>query len=207
MTATEHRPPLPDRGGRKRGGSRLLNALVGLSLAGGAIGLQTFHLNANAADAPLTYLGGKGRQVDAKRFAVRLNSFAVAKAIENSGKTIQADHLFLIIDASAMSSTEPLHLGQPVLLTTDGKRFSVTDVLGGVTTLTDRWVQPGIWTNGFSYFEVPASALPGARIVITLPPAAVTEPYQPEVEIDLGLDEAAARKLAAVPQSLYSIKK
>jgi hypothetical protein len=35
----------------------------------------------------------------------------------------------------------------------------------------------------------------------------IVEPYQPEVEVDLGLDDEGARKLAASPQDVYSTDK
>ncbi|MEU8251289.1 hypothetical protein [Nonomuraea sp. NPDC048916] len=212
MTATEQRSPeVPARrGGRTgRGGraSRLLNGIVGLLLVGGAIGLQTLRLSENDYTAPLTYVGDKGEDVDAGRFTIRLNSFAAAKAIRSSSETIATDHLFLVVNVSAKSSLKPYHLGQPALLTGDGRRFAATDRVDSGSTLAATWVQPDIWVTGSFFFEVPAPVLPGARVVFGLPPSVVVEPYRPEVEVDLGLDEAAARKLAAAPQDVYSIVK
>ncbi|GGO68334.1 hypothetical protein [Nonomuraea cavernae] len=212
MTATEQRPPAaPARRGRRpgrgSGGSRLLNGAIGLLLVAGAVGLQGLHLSENDYTAPLTYTGDKGANVDAGRFTVRLNSFAVAKAIRSSSKTVTTDNLFLIVNASAKSSLKPYHLGQPVLLTGDERRFAATDRVDSGSTLAAAWVQPDIWVTGAFFFEVPASVLPGARIVFGLPPSALVEPYQPEVEVDLGLDEEGARKLAAQPQDVYPIVK
>ncbi|MEU5867184.1 hypothetical protein ABZ815_38840 [Nonomuraea sp. NPDC047529] len=216
MTATQprssavpDRPGRPDRHagrGRKRG-STLLNACAGLLLAAAAVGLQTFHLSANEASAKVTYKGVKGESVDARRFTVRLDSFVAAKTIQNSDQTIATDNLFLVVTASAKSSLKPYHLGQPELLTTDGKKFDATDRVASPLTLANTWVQPDIWVSGRFFFEVPPSALPGARVVFGLPAEVVVEPFQPEVEVDLGLDEEAARKLAASPQAVYSTVK
>lgn len=212
MTATQPRSSVaPTRDGRRpnrgRGGSALLNACIGLLLAAGAVGLQTFHLPPDEADAKLTYVGAKGEDVDARRFTVRLDSFAAAKAVQTTTKTIQTDNLFLIVNASAKSSLKPYHLGQPQLLTEDGKKFDATDRVESTLTLANTWTQPDIWVSGRFFFEVPSSALPGARVVFGLPGEALVEPYQPEVEVDLGLDEEAARKLAASPQAVYSTVK
>ncbi|MBN6057808.1 hypothetical protein JYK22_38150, partial [Nonomuraea sp. RK-328] len=214
MTAVQPRSaaiPGGRRGGRSgpgRGGSRALNALLGLLLAGGAVGLQTLALSENDTGAPLTYTGDKGQDVDARRFHVRLDSFTVAKAVQTSSvKTVETDNLFLVVTASAKSSLKPYHLGQPTLLTADGHRFAATDRVEATATLAATWIQPDIWVSGRFFFEVPASALPEAKVVFGLPPSALVEPYQPEVEIDLGLDEKAARDLAAKPQDVYSIVK
>jgi hypothetical protein len=212
MTATQPRAAVaPSRRGRRTGGgqagSKLLNAGLGLLLAGGAIGLQTLHLTANETSARVTYAGAKGEAVDAKRFTARLDSFAVAKSIQSSSKTISTDNVFVIVSASAKSSLKPYHLGQPTLLTADGRKFEATDRVDTSATLSDTWVQPDIWVSGRFFFEVPASVLAGARVVVGLPPGILVEPYQPEVELDLGLDEEAARKLTASPQAVYSTVK
>ncbi|HEX4814094.1 MAG TPA: hypothetical protein VFV66_15230 [Nonomuraea sp.] len=89
----------------------------------------------------------------------------------------------------------------------DGKRFDATDRVDRAVTLANTWVQPDIWVSGRFVFEVPASALAGAHVVFSLPsPTGVLlESYAPEAEIDLGLDEETARKLAASPQDVYSV--
>ncbi|WP_103961571.1 hypothetical protein [Nonomuraea solani] len=186
----------------------LLTTAAGLVLIIGALCVQSLQLGPEARLAPLTYVGAKGEAVDAGRFTARLDSFSTAKSIQSSGKTIGTDGLFFIINVSAKSSFEPYHLGQPVLLTADGKRFSATDRVDSTLTLSNAWVQPDIWVSGRFFFEVPASALPEARVIIALPAkAGLVESFEPEVEVDLGLDEAAARKLAASPQDVYSTDK
>ncbi|GAA3644923.1 hypothetical protein GCM10022224_004290 [Nonomuraea antimicrobica] len=214
MTATQRRSaagPESRRGRRaerRRGtGSRLLNAVAGLVLLAGAVGLQTLHLGEGELSDALTYTGGKGEEVDARRFSVRLDSFTAAKSIESFSKTIGTDNLFLIVSVSAKSSRQPFRLGQPVLLAADGKRFDATDRVDNSVQLSDTWLQPDIWASGRFFFEVPASALPGAGVVFGLPGSVLVESYRPEVEIDLGLDEQGARTLAASPQAVYSVKK
>ncbi|WP_113702657.1 hypothetical protein [Nonomuraea lactucae] len=215
MTATQQvSAETPVRRGRRpargrRDGSRALNAVLGLLLAGGAVGVQTLALSENDYKAPLTYVGHKGQVVDALRFTVRLDSFSTARAIQTSStKTIETDQVFLVVRASAKSSLKPYHLAQPVLLDGEGRRFSATDRIDSGLTLAAKWAQPGIWVAGPFFFEVPASALAGARVVFAPPASALpVEPYAPEVEIDLGLDEEAARRLAGTPQAVYSLIK
>ncbi|GAA3245235.1 hypothetical protein [Nonomuraea helvata] len=215
MTTTEQRSAVAParRGGGRRAdqrqgtGARLLGVVVGLVLLAGAVGVQTLHMTEGEQGDPLTYTGAKGEAVDARRFAVRLDSFVAAKSIQTGGSTLGTDHLFLIVNASAKSSLKPYHLAQPVLVTADGKRFSATDRVNTMLTLANTWVQPDIWVSGRFFFEVPASALPGAKVLFTLPQKVLVESYQPEVEVDLGLDEEGARKLAASPQDVYSTDK
>ncbi|MFG1941546.1 hypothetical protein [Nonomuraea sp. NPDC048826] len=207
MTATARRPDAPgrrDRSSRKRGESRLLNAAVGLVLLGAAIGVQSLDLTHNEYTAPLTYVGEQGEDVDTTRLVVRLNSVTAAKSIQHLTKTIKTDQVFLVVDVSAKSKRKPYKLGPATLLTADGRRFSATDRVDDSATVTAEYAQPEIWTRGPYFFEVPPSVLPGSRVVIGLPPSVLVEPYEPEAEIDLALDEAAARKLTDSAEAVYS---
>ncbi|MGN9841559.1 hypothetical protein ACTMTI_25870 [Nonomuraea sp. H19] len=214
MTATQEQSAVaPPRRGRRaerrRGGgaAKALGVVAGLLLVSAAMGVQTLHLAEGELSDPLAYAGDKGEAVDARRFTVRVDSFTAAKSIQSSTKTIGTDNLFLIVNASAKSSLEPYHLGDPVLVTADGKKFDATDRVDNSVTLSSKWMQPDIWVRGQFFFEVPPSALAGAHILFGLPNSMIVESYQPEVEIDLGLDEEGARKLAASPQDVYSTVK
>ncbi|MFG1696755.1 hypothetical protein [Nonomuraea sp. NPDC049309] len=215
MTVTEQRSEIapsrrPRRGNRRRNaGTGAVGVIAGLAMLTAAVLLQTKALGEGAMSDPLSYTGTKGEAVDARRFTVRLDSFTTARKIKKSDtETIETGNLFLIVKASAKSSMKPYHLGQPDLLTADDKRFAATDRVDRQQTMANVWVQPDIWVSGSFFFEIPPDALPGARVVFKLPPqAGPQEPYRPEVEIDLGLDEAGARKLADSPQDVYSIVK
>ncbi|UBU14179.1 hypothetical protein [Nonomuraea gerenzanensis] len=215
MTATEPRSAVsgaPARRGRRAGrrqggGSRWLNALAGLVLVAGAVGLQALHMSEGEAADALVYTGAKGEDVDARRFTARVDSFAVAKAIQDSSSTIGTDNLFLVVSVSAKSSLKPYHMREAVLVTADGKKFAATDRVDSTLTLANTWVQPDIWVSGRFVFEVPASALPGASVLLGLGTSVLVESYRPQVQVDLGLDEEGARKLAASPQDVYSVVK
>ncbi|MEO3875627.1 hypothetical protein ABGB18_43175 [Nonomuraea sp. B12E4] len=211
MTATEPRsavaPPRRNRRTARRpgAGARILGVVIGMVLLAGAMGMQSLKMSEGELGDPIAYSGEQGQNVDTRRFTLRLDSFGAAKSVETTTETISTDNLFLIVNASAKSSRKPYHLGQPVLETADGKRFHATDRIDNSLTLGNAWVQPDIWVSGPFYFEVPVSALPGAEVVFGLPPVAgPVEPYQPEVEVDLGLDEEGARKLAASAKDVFS---
>ncbi|GAA2365114.1 hypothetical protein GCM10010404_19400 [Nonomuraea africana] len=212
MTATEQRRAAPPRQSRRAprngGGSKVLNAVVGLALAGGAIGVQTFMLSGGDLQAPLTYVGAVKEDVDAGRFSARVDSIASARAIDTGDKTIEAgkDQVFLVVQASATVPKEPLHLLPAELLTGDGQRFAATDRIEKTKTLANPWIQPGWWISGPFVFEVPAAALPGARAVFSIPTNMLYgEPLPPEVEVDLGLDDTEARRLFTAPEDVYQL--
>ncbi|AQZ67057.1 unnamed protein product [[Actinomadura] parvosata subsp. kistnae] len=213
MTATEQAPAVvPSRRERRErrrqsGGARALGAVAGVLLIAAAVWVQSHHMTDNEFSDALVYTGDKGEAVDARRFSLRLESLTTAKAIQSSTTTVETDELFLILTVKAKSAVKPYHLGQPVLETADGKKFDATDRVPSTVTLQQKWVQPDIWTSGRYFFEVPASALPGASVTFGLPATFIVESYQPSVEIDLGLDEEAAKKLAAAPQNVYSTDK
>ena len=194
-------------GGRPRTGSRVLGAVAGLVLLAGAVGLQTLNLTPNQIDAPVTTVGDKGEVVDTGRFAVRVNSVSSARAVQGLAAKVAPDQLFLVVQASATSATKPIHLGTPALLTPDGTAYDATDKVSQDETLAGPWVQPGFWVSGSFVFDVPTSVLEGARIVFRLPPTALVEPFEPEAEVDLGIDGPAAARLRSSPTDVYTLKK
>lgn len=209
MTTTELPAAPPDRRApaRRRGrAAAALHVVVGLALAAGAIWVQSLDLTGDDQAMPLTYAGGKGEEVDAGRFSVRVDKVSTAKAVKAVDDTVATDQLFLVVDAAATSPRTPLHLGMPTLLTADGRRFAATDKINKDSTLAYYWIQPGWWARGRFVFEVPASALPGAQAVFGLPVAGLyTEPLPPEAQIDLGIDDAAARRLSSAPAEIFDL--
>lgn len=217
MTATQQRTASPRRRQRQRpqarrrggGGSKLLNALIGLAFAGGAVGIQAMALTADDMATPLTYVGNKGQDVSAGRFSVRVKSVQSAKAIKTKDKTVETDQLFLVIGVEATVPKEPLHIKAPTLLSEDGIKYVASDRIDKGLTLSNNWVQPGWWVAGSFVFEVPASALSGARALFMedrgLGGALYGDPVQPEAEVDLGIDAAQAGQLATAPHDVYPL--
>ncbi|MER6951755.1 hypothetical protein ABT294_47840 [Nonomuraea sp. NPDC000554] len=191
---------------RRRAGTIALNTVVGLVLAAGAVGLQTFALSGDDMDLPLTYTGAKGQDVNAGRFSVRVQKILTAKTVKTLGRTVPTEQIFLVVEAQATVPKEPVHLAQPILLAADGKRYTATDKVDKTQTLANPWVQPGWWTTGRFVFEVPPSALPGAQAVFQLPINGLySEPLPPEAQIDLGIDDAAAKQLDSAPQDVFDM--
>ncbi|MEV4069731.1 hypothetical protein ACGFJC_15980 [Nonomuraea fuscirosea] len=216
MTTTQQPSSMvPSRGARRAqrraggagGGAKALAALAGVALIAVAMWVQSHHMSDLQTSDPLVYSGAKGETVDARRFSVRLENFVAAKSIKSGDKTLQTDQIFLILTVKATSALKPYHLGEPVLTTAEGKKFAATDRVDNSLSLASKWVQPDIWRAGQSFFEVPPSALAGATVTYALPGSFLVESYQPEIEIDLGLDEEGARKLATSAQAVYSTDK
>lgn len=187
-----------------RRSARLAAALFGLLLAVAAVAAQRFVLSPAESATPLVYRGQMGDMVDTTRFSARVLSAKTARAIEvpDSGdyRAIPTEHLFLIVEAAATVPREPMKLAAS-LRTADGKTYHATDKVDVSRTLAYTWIQPGWWSSGVYIFEVPRQALPGARVVVHLPSELITDIYAPQAEIDLGLDDHAAKALAdaAVP--------
>jgi hypothetical protein len=210
MTATQQRTVAPRRARRqqsRRGfGTVVLNTVVGLVLASGAVALQTLALSQEQQDARLTYAGAKDQTVNAQRFSVRVKKVSSAKAVKSLDKTVPTDLLFLVVEAEATVPKQPLHLAQPTLHAADGKVYLATDKVDKSHTLANPWIQPGWWTTGRFVFEVPPSALAGAKVVFLLPGGGLyPEPLQPEAQVDLGIDQAAAKQLVSAPADLFDM--
>ncbi|NUT44480.1 MAG: hypothetical protein HOV86_31235 [Thermoactinospora sp.] len=196
------------RSRRSRKGPAILNALAGLVLASGAIWIQSMAMSPDEMDMPLTYVGDKGEEVDAGRFSVKVEGVDSARTIRlTRDELVRTDLLFLVVNLSATSKKEPLRFQEPYLLTPDGLRFKATDKVGNILTLSNKYVQPGMRSGGSWVFEVPASALQGSSIIVQAPTSALyAEPLIPEVEVDLGIDEALAKQLGSAPKDLYSLE-
>jgi hypothetical protein len=196
------------RSRRRRRGPAFLHALVGLALAAGAIWIQSLALSADDMGMPLTYVGDKGEEVDAGRFSVKVEGVDTARTIKlTAEETVRTDLVFLVVTLSATSKNEPLRLPNPDLLSGDGLRFQATDKVGNILTLSNKYVQPALRSTGSWVFEVPPSALEGARIVVKAPTSALySEPLMPEAEVDLGIDEALAKQLGSAPKDVYSLE-
>ncbi|MFI6602813.1 hypothetical protein ACIBHX_41735 [Nonomuraea sp. NPDC050536] len=210
MTAVEQRVVAPGGGHRqarsRSAGTIVLNALVGLVLAGGAVALQTLALSAGDMGQPLTYSGAKGQEIDAGRFSVKVTGVSSAKQLRSFGKSVPTDQIFLVIELQATVPKKPLTLGTPDLLAADGRRFQATDKVQKSDTIAGSAIQPGWWTPGVFVFEVPVDALAGAKAVIGAQGSALYgEPLMPEAQVELGIDDATAKRLASAPAEVYAL--
>lgn len=209
MTVTDEErsaPPRRKSPRRRRAAATVLNTLVGLLLVAGAVTVQSLELSQAEKDAPLTYVGAKDEAVDAGRFSVRVKKVSTARAVETGDEVVPAEQLFLVIEVEATVPRKPVHLAPPTLLAADGKKFAATDKVDTARTLANPWIQPGWWASGRFVFEVPAAALPGAQAVFALPSGDLyVEPLPPEAQVDLGIDEAVAKRLSSAPADVVDL--
>jgi hypothetical protein len=197
-------------GARRRpatpGGRRALQGLIGVVLVALAVYTQTFKMTTEDSVMPLTSKGAIGQAVTTTRFSARVDSVTAAHSVKfpdaaSRPVEVKTDALFLVVKVSATVPKEPLKLAKltpPVLLTADGRRYNPTDKVDESSTLFQKWIQPGWWATGVLVYEVPRDALAGAQFVF-LPPTGliVVDALLPEAQIDLGLDQAAADRLAS----------
>ncbi|MFI6293526.1 hypothetical protein ACIBEJ_18185 [Nonomuraea sp. NPDC050790] len=210
MTATEQRAPRGRRApGRERGGggaSKVVSAVVGIALAAAAVWLQTVGLSAEEMNRPLASVGDKGEEVATGRFSVRVDGVKTAKSVRAGDETAVTENVFLVVETSATVPQEPIKIRPPVLVAEDGRHFDTSDKVDRSKTLANPWTQPGWWSSGVFVFDVPADALRGAKASFVAPTNAFYgEPMLPAAEVDLGIDEAAAKQLGSAPQDVYTV--
>ncbi|WP_169953088.1 DUF4352 domain-containing protein [Microbispora sp. H11081] len=200
---------------RRGAGRRIAAGLAGIALAAAAVYLQQNHaMPFEQRVSSITYKGRIGEIVETKRFTVKVQSVAAARAVDttdysNKVSKVETSNIFLLVDVSATSAREPMRLsslGPPVLLTEDGRRYRPTDKVADSLTLFNRWIQPGFWVSGLLVFEVPRDAVPGASLVFIPPNSAiVVDTFAPEAQVDLGLSGAAADRLLSQAEDYHSL--
>ncbi|WP_436761319.1 hypothetical protein [Streptosporangium sp. V21-05] len=184
--------------------------LAGIALAASAVGLQAFRSGIADHDAPLTSTGDINEEVTGSRISARIKAVHAAKAIAapkpgGERERVTAKGIFVIVEVGATATWEPQQLGPPRLLTGGGHRYVASDRVDRTLTITNPYIQPGWWTEGVTVFEIPPAELPDSRILIAPSSGFIVEPNGPEIEIDLGLDEAAARRLTSTAKDVYEL--
>lgn len=183
--------------------------LAGIALAASAVGLQAFGSGIADHDAPLTSAGDIKEEVTGSRISARVKAVHAAKAITamKSGEQerVTAKGIFIIVEVGATATWEPQQFGPPRLLTDSGRRYVASDRVDPMSTITNPYIQPGWWTEGVTVFEIPPGELPNSRILLAPSSGFIVEPNGPEIEIDLGLDEAAARRLTSTAKDVYEL--
>ncbi|MFI6506439.1 hypothetical protein ACIBCT_02445 [Streptosporangium sp. NPDC050855] len=215
-TESREGPGTPGRDGERPGRWRAAGAvLTGIALAVAAVGLHAFGAGVSDHDAPLTWTGSVGENVTGSRFSARVKAVHAARSIANappggSGdppdgqKRVTTKGIFVIVEVGATATREPQRLGAPVLLADSGRGYEATDRMEETSTIVHPFVQPGWWTEGVAVFEIPPGELAGSRIVLAPQGGLIVEPNGPEIEIDLGLDEEAAKRLISAAKDVYT---
>lgn len=213
MTPASARPEAPVRRRTSLPPSRWRRAgalIVGAALAVAAVGLQSLGLDHEERTAHLTWTGSVGDKVAASRFSARVKAIHTAETMEITalgGTTheVTTSGILLIADVEATANRKPQKFSAPILLAEDGKRYTATDKVAGSLTITNLHIQAGWWVEGVTVFDIPVTALAGSRIVLAPQNGFMGEALLPEVEIDLGLDEAAAQRLISNAKDVYQL--
>lgn len=212
-----HRGPEPARGPAVRRGARpvstrrkVVNAVLGLALVGAAVAAQTRVLTADQLNDPLTAAAGFRDPVVTDRFHAQLERVEFARSVavkkQYGTDTVTAREIFLIAKVGAIAPREHTQLTVAFLVTRNGRRFEQTEKVDTSATLGAKYVQPGWWRSGFYFFDVPASAVPGSRIVLQEKADPVFgDQYVQEASFGTELDEATARKMIGEAEDVYEV--
>ncbi len=215
-------------------GRRLLrgmgNVIVALAIVALASYLDTKVLNQDELDARLTSAAGLGEVAVTGRFSARLDRVELARSIELRTTRVDAatgreevtrstrlgtEHVFVIASVSATSPKEPTKLTIAGLETPEEVFHAQTDRVDQRFTMAGVYVQPGWWAKGVFVFEVPAEALAGAKVTLSVPSTnglydtVYPQRYDqllPEVALDLGLAEAEVKSAVAGAKDVHELK-
>jgi hypothetical protein len=215
-------PPAQDPQGSTRGrrlGRRLGNGIIALLIGAAAIYADTFVMNKDDLDAPLTTRAATGAVAATGRFSARIEKVVVARSLRllttgtdpDTGSTtikrstsVSTPDVFVVTTISATSPGDPTRLRIAWLRTADGVEYVATDRVDRAFTLTHRPVQHGWWVKLTFVFEIPLEALPGASVVVSAPSTngiyddVYPNRYDqllPEAVLSLTADDAADRRL------------
>jgi hypothetical protein len=174
--------------------------LIGIILLVAAVYAQSLVLTSEQKDDPLTANGAAGDVVRTDPFEARVEGVQAARTLQITGTPdpVVADDglLFLVVKVSATAPKRPIQLTTAYLVTADGLRFDATERVRERLTLGYKWVQSGWWSTGSYFFEVPPSAVAGARLsIVGGAPKLFGDQYAAEASIDLNLSPAKAQRL------------
>ncbi|GIH76025.1 hypothetical protein [Planobispora longispora] len=203
---TAPRPATRPPGRLRRAGA----VIAGIALAAAAVAVQAAALEQEDLVGNLTWTGRRGDEVVASRFSARVTGVHGAKSIQTTDAADKVEKattpgIFVVVEVGATAHREPQRFGPPVLLAGDGKRYTATDKVKSSLTITEPYIQPGWWSESVAVFEVPVAALTGSRIVLGPKQGLIGETYLPEVEIDLGLDDAGTQSLISQAEDVYPL--
>ncbi|GAA4560580.1 DUF4352 domain-containing protein [Planotetraspora kaengkrachanensis] len=194
---------------------RVVAIVAGLALAAAAVWAQSHSMSYEQKGSYLTTKGEIGQFVETNRYTVKVTTVTAAHSVDtrvtpgSSAVKVETNSLFVLVNLRATSRSEPMRLnslGPPLLLTADGRRYRPTDKVDESLTFFAKQIQPGFWSTGTLVYEVPPTALPGARFVFIPPDSAiVVDNSTPEAEIDLGLTDAAAARLVSRAEAFHPL--
>ena len=171
-------------------------SVVAVVIAAMAIGrVITDHVpDEDKVAQPFVRAGSLGESVRLRYGDVKVTGIRVATRLEGADVVVAAGR-FLVVDLSYRASGEPRRFLGLELRDAHGRRFSPTD--RGSTCPTNLGGLTGIRTYAMACFDVPRSALAGAKFRVSLGDYGVNGSGQRRddlAEIDLGISTAEAAR-------------
>ncbi|PRX99773.1 hypothetical protein [Allonocardiopsis opalescens] len=158
---------------------------------------------------PLSYSGDAGERVHAGSFSVLVNQVAATGQIADASDLGEPEPkdtqgVWLVIVMAMSSTSTPLNIVSPVIVTDDGYEYAATQRVFNTIANHSAPFQPGIPQAGAMAFELPPERLPGARLRFSTSEG-IDDRLAGQVEIDLGIDAARAAELTENAPELIQI--
>jgi hypothetical protein len=189
---------------RRSAGLRLLTLPLSLLLVVGTVvlGAEIVERNPGSEQVqrPFIHTGQMGHAVDGLSFTATGESVRGAKRVSDDGDVYTTDGVFVLVTVTVAAGTEPVSLAHAALVDRAGRIFEPTSRFTQDIDLYT--VQPGIPVRGEYTFELPRVALDGGLILQLSKDPVFGGSNQTVVEIDLGVDPAAAARWLAEPGPL-----
>jgi hypothetical protein len=206
---------------------RALSLVLAVALAAAAVALQGARWSYDRAYGPFVTNGRIGRTVTEPRFTLQVEQVQTARTIRvpegpygTKPQIIPAGGIFVVVIATVAARRSPVYVASARLHTRYGDYYT-TDKLGGgllsqpvVTPLSYVRFEPGMPRRGVYLFDVPATALAGARLYVSDRDTEIArfgfyrnDPvrFSDEVHIDLGISAADAVRLAREAAAGYGL--
>lgn len=206
---------------------RVASVLLAVALAAAAVAVQAGRWNYERAYGPFAKHGRIGQEVSEPKFSVKVEQVESAHSVRipadrfgtSKEQNVPAGGVFLSVIATVRARRSPAQTWTALLRTRYGD-YAATDKFGGgamsrpsVTTLNWVQLQPGMPRYGAYVFDVPPRALRGARLIVSDRDGEADfghfrddpERLSGEVQIDLDIDAARARRLTRAPVNGYEV--
>ncbi len=182
--------------------------LLVVVLLAGVVAANRLTPDADRRMAPLPTAGRIGRPVDTGGFVVTVEKVQVTRKLVvddgfGRGSTRTSDGLWVVLTATLTGDWKASSHGQTRLEGRGGRSYHVSERIESSRRLTEDFLtEPGIPRSGQIVFEIPPDELAGSLVRIGRSESGGRR-LVPEAVVDLGLDDAAARRLVrAAPRKV-----
>lgn len=172
---------------------------IAILVALGSWGVMWLPTADRATQTPFERPGQLGQWVKLRTGEVKVTGVELTTEVHVLGNVVTTEDLWLVVHLQVQPSSEPLALPPLLLKDASGRTFGDDVMLRG----TCRQAQPGLITTCSQLLEIPADALPGARLWIPATTDASRVPDDVAV-IDLNLDITSATQRVEVQDSLVT---